>query len=157
VTGASASNMAIILRGIANALRNQDIDDLTAMLDRNVIWEGLSPDQDCHGRDQAAQRIQDLLGRRRLTFDAVEVIAHDDTVVVGVGGPRFSATPGNSQAASQVFLLFTMRYGAVVRAKIYPRREEALAAAGAADPPPAARDIAGQFRGLRGRRPDREP
>jgi SnoaL-like domain len=156
VTGSNASNMGIILGGIANALRSQDIDHLAGMLDRDVIWEGLSPDQDGHGRDQAAQRIRDFFGRRRLTFDAVEVIVHDDTVVVGVRGPRFSATPGNSQAASQVFLLFTMRHGAVVHSKIYPQREEALAAAEAADPAPAACDMADHFWGLRGWRPDRE-
>ena len=156
MTGTSASNMGIILGGIARALRHQDVDHLTGMLDRNVIWEGLSPDQDCHGRDQAAQRLRILFGRRRLTFDAVEVIAHDDTVVVGVRGPRFSVTPGNSQAASQVFLLFTMRHGAVVRSKIYPQREEALAAAKAGDPAPAAGDMADHFWGLRGWRPDRE-
>lgn len=123
------SNMEIVLGALTDALRTQDAEHLAGLLNQDVVWEGVHPDQRCDNRDQAIGIIRGFFARRQLTFDAVEVIARGDAVVVGIQGPGFNGRPGDVETVGQVFNVFTLRDGAVVRWKAYLDRQDALAAA----------------------------
>lgn len=125
----TTSNMAIMLGALADVVRNQDSEPLARLLDQNVVWEGVRPDQRCDGRDEAMGVIGGFFTHRRLTFDAVELQARGDAVVVGMHGPGLNGTPGDFETVGQVFHVFTLRDGTVIHWKAYLDRSEALAAA----------------------------
>ena len=131
------SNMEIILGALTDVLRTQNSEHLAGLLDQDVIWEGVHPDQRCDGQAQAMGVIQEFFTNRELTFDAVEVIARGDVVVVGIHGPGFNGMPGNAETVGHVFHVLTLRDGVVVRWRAYLDREDALAAAGSGGPVPA--------------------
>lgn len=131
------SNMTIIVGALADVLRAEDAVPLAGLLDENVVWEGVEPGQRCDGRDQAMGVIGGFFDNRRLTFDTLEMHAHGDVVVVGMHGPGLNGMPGDFESVGQVFHVFTLRDGAVVRWKAYRDRSEALAAAEPARPAPA--------------------
>jgi len=133
----AGSNIEIILGALADALRVQDSEHLAGLLDQDVVWEGVQADQRCDGRAQAMGVIRGFFARRELALDAVEVIARGDAVVVGMHGPGFNGIPGDFENAGQVFHVFTLREGRVVRWKTYLDRADALAAAGPGRPAPA--------------------
>jgi hypothetical protein len=129
--------MEIILGALADAVRTQDSEHLAGLLDQGVVWEGVHPDQRCDGRAQAMGVIRGFFATRELAFDAVEVVARGDVVVVGIHGPGFNGIPGDFETVGQVFHVFTLRDGIVVRWKTYLDRADALAAAGSGGPAPA--------------------
>jgi ketosteroid isomerase-like protein len=128
------NNMEIVLGVLADTLRTQDIEHLVRRLDQQVVWEGVHPGQRCDGRDQAVDVLGDFFANRELTFDAVEVMAHGDNVVVGIRGPGFNGIPEDVDTVGQMFHVFTLRDGLIVRWKAYLDREDALAAAGSGGP-----------------------
>jgi hypothetical protein len=87
------SNMEIVLRVLADTLRTQDIEHLAGLLDQQVVWEGVHPGQRCDGREQALAVLGGFFANRALSFDAVEVIARGDVVVMGIEGPGFNGIP----------------------------------------------------------------
>ncbi len=66
-------------------------------------------------------------------MDAVEAIDAGQHVIVGLRGPGFNATPGDLDTVGQVYNVFTLSDGKVIRWRDYLAREQALAAAGASD------------------------
>jgi limonene-1,2-epoxide hydrolase len=128
------NNMEIVLGVLADTLRTQDIEHLVRRLDEQVVWEGVHPGQRCDGRDQAVDVLGGFFANRELTFDAVEVMAHGDNVVVGIRGPGFNGIPEDVDTVGQMFHVFTLRDGLVVRWKAYLDREDALAAGGSGGP-----------------------
>jgi hypothetical protein len=126
---ATASNMAVVLGAVADAVRSQDSTPLAALLDEHVVWEGVSADQRCEGQHQAMHIISGFFSRHRLTFDAVEVVAQGDMIVVGMRGPGFNGTPGDTTTPGQLFHVMTLHDGAVLRWKSYLDRDEAYTAA----------------------------
>jgi ketosteroid isomerase-like protein len=131
------NNMETILGVLADTVRTQDIEHLVQLLDQNVIWEGAQPGQRCDGRDQAMGVLGGFFDSRHLVFDSVELVANGDNVVVGISGPGLNGIPGDLNSVGQVFHVFTLRDGRVVRWKAYLDRQDALAAAGANGPVPA--------------------
>jgi ketosteroid isomerase-like protein len=131
------NNMVIILGALADTVRTQDIEHLTGLLDTDVVWEGVHPGQRCDGRDQAMRVLGGFFASRELVFDAVEVIARGDAVVVGIRGPGFNGIPEDFETVGQVFQVFTLGDGLVVRWRAYLDREDALAAAGSGGSVPA--------------------
>jgi hypothetical protein len=97
------NNMVIILGALADTVRTQDIEHLTGLLDTDVVWEGVHPGQRCDGRDQARRVLGGFFASRELVFDAVEVIARGDAVVVGIRGPGFNGIPEDFETVGQVF------------------------------------------------------
>ncbi len=128
------NNMEIVLGVLAQTLRTQDVEHLAGLLDEHVVWEGVHPGQRCDGRDQAMGVLGGFFASRALTFDAVEVIARGDAVVVGLHGPGFNGVPEDFETVGQVFHVFTLRDGLIVHWKAYLDREEALAAARSGGP-----------------------
>lgn len=126
----AASNMAVVLGAVADAVRSQDSTHLAALLDEHVVWEGVSADQRCEGQHQAMHIISGFFARNRLAFDAVEVTGRGDMIVVGMRGPGFNGTPGDTTTSGQLFHVMALHGGAVLRWKSYLDRDEAYAAAG---------------------------
>jgi ketosteroid isomerase-like protein len=126
--------METILGLLTETLRAQDTEHLAGLLDQDVVWEGVHPGQRCDGRDQALGVLRGFFARRVLAFDAVEVIERGDSVVVGIHGPGFNATPGDFDTVGQAFHVLTLRDGAIVRWRAYLDRGDALAAAGPGGP-----------------------
>jgi ketosteroid isomerase-like protein len=131
------NNMEIVLRVLADTVRTHDIEHLAELLHQDVTWEGALPGQRCEGRDQALEVLGGFFASRELVLDAVEVTARGDSVVVGISGPGLNGIPGDFDTVGQVFHVFTLRDGRVVRWKAYLDRQDALAAAGAGGPLPA--------------------
>ena len=128
------NNMEIILGALADTMRSQGTEHLAKLLDPDVIWEGVQSDQRCDGRDQAMGVLGEFFANRELAFDAVEVMARGDDVVVGMQGPGLNGIPGDLETMGQVFHVLTLRDGLVVRWKAYLDREDALSAAGPGGP-----------------------
>jgi len=127
------NNMEIVLGALADTMRTQDVEHLTGLLDKDVVWDGVHAGQRCTGRDQAMGVLGGFFASRELVFDAVEVSARGASVVVGIRGPGLNGIPGDFETVGQVFHVFTLRDGLVVRWKAYLDREDALAAAGSDD------------------------
>jgi ketosteroid isomerase-like protein len=128
------SNMEIVLGVLADTLRTQDIEHLAGLLDQEVVWEGVHPGQRCDGRDQAMGVLGGFFANRELAFDAVEVIACGDVMVVGIQGPGFNGIPEDFETFGRVSHVFTLRDGLVVHWKAYLDRADALAAAESGGP-----------------------
>jgi limonene-1,2-epoxide hydrolase len=128
------SNIQIILGGLVDAVRKQDPEQITDFLAPDLVWEGIEPGLRCDGRDQAMGVIRNRFAAAPLIVDAVEAIAAGRHVIVGLRGPGFNGTPGDLETVGQIYNVFTLSGGKVIRWRDYLTREQALAAAGATDP-----------------------
>ena len=78
--------------------------------------------------------IRDRFAAAPLAVEAVEAVDAGQHVVVGLRGPGFNGTPGDLDTVGQIYNVFTLSYGKVIRWRDYLTREQALAAATASDP-----------------------
>jgi ketosteroid isomerase-like protein len=101
-----------------------------ALLDEDVTWKGLRAEWVCHGREEVIQTFRWGLEQRR-DIDALEFTRTDDQVVLGARGPSITEV-GREPLRGQIFNVFTLRDGRIVRIDDYRGRSEALAAAGVA-------------------------
>jgi len=129
----SARNIDIVLGGLADAMRSRDPERIAEFLGPDLVWEGLEPGLRCDGRQQAMSLIRNRFAAAPLIVQAVEVIEAGAHVIVGLRGPGFNGTPGDPGTVGQIFNVFTLSEGKVVRWRDYLTRREALAAANAED------------------------
>lgn len=127
----ASGELELILSGLIEAVRDQDPEHIAALLAPDVVWEGIRPDLRCDGRQEAMDVIRHRFAAGPFVVEAVEVIAGDGAVAVGLRGPGFNATPGDLETVGQIYNVFSVRDGKVVRWRDYLARREALAAAGA--------------------------
>ncbi|MGH3197642.1 MAG: nuclear transport factor 2 family protein [Streptosporangiaceae bacterium] len=128
----ASGELELILSGLVGAVRDQDPEHIAAFLAPDVVWEGTSPDLRCDGREQAMEVIRHRFAAGPFAVEAVEVVAGESAVAVGLRGPGFNETPGDLETVGQIYNVFSVRDGKVVRWRDYLVRREALAAAGAA-------------------------
>ena len=131
----AARNIDIILGGLADAIRSRDPERFAEFLRPDLVWEGLEPGLRCDGRQQAMSVIRNRFAAAPLIVQAVEVIEAGQHVIVGLRGPGFNGTPGDLETVGQIFNVFTLSDGKVVRWRDFLTRQEALAAAHAEDQP----------------------
>lgn len=131
----SARNIDIVLGGLADAMRSRDPERIAEFLDPDLVWEGLEPGLRCDGRQQAMSLIRNRFAAAPFIVQAVEAIEAGPHVIVGLRGPGFNGTPGDLETAGQIFNVFTLSDGKVVRWRDFLTRREALAAANAEDQP----------------------
>jgi ketosteroid isomerase-like protein len=100
------------------------VDALADVLDPDVVWQGLSAELVCTGRDQ----VLALLGRRRwpLRVSRIEAAEAGDRVAISVEGPDFPSTDLLG-AADPRSLVLTFRDGRVVRMESFRTAGEAFA------------------------------
>jgi len=119
-------NIEIILGGLVDAVRNQDPERITEFLAADLVWEGLEPGLRCDGREQAMGVIRNRFAAGPLTVEAVEVIDAGQHVIVGLRGPGFNGTLGDLDTVGQIYNVFTLSDGQVIRWRDYLTREQAL-------------------------------
>jgi limonene-1,2-epoxide hydrolase len=128
-------NIDNVLGGLADAIRSRDPQPIAEFLGPGLVWEGVEPGLRCDGRQQAMSVIRNRFAAAPLTVQAVEAIEAGQHVIVGLRGPGFNGTPGDLETVGQIFNVFTLSEGKVVRWRDFLTRREALAAANAEDQP----------------------
>jgi ketosteroid isomerase-like protein len=126
----SQQNLETVMIDFLGALRRGDFEAASALLDPDVAWQGLREEWACHGRDDVIDTFRWGLNERR-DVDALEFIRAGDRVVMGARG-RSLTEVGAEPLEGQIFNVFTLRDGRIVRIDDYRRRSEALSAAGIA-------------------------
>ena len=121
-------NLETVMIDFFGALRRSDFEAAAALLDPNAMWQGLRPDWVCRGREEVIQTFRWGLEERR-DIDAVEFTRGRERVVLGVRGPSMTEV-GGERLEGQIFNVFTLRDGHIVRIDDYRRRGEAFSAAG---------------------------
>lgn len=121
-------NLETVMIDFFGALRRGDFDAAAGLLDPDVSWQGLREEWVCHGREEVLDTFRwGLEGRREI--DGIEFTRAGEQVVLGVRGQSISEV-GGEPLEGQIFNVFTLRDGRIVRIDDYRRRGEALAAAG---------------------------
>jgi hypothetical protein len=113
-----------------NARRVHDLALLESQLDPDVVHQGVLPDLLCNNRHEVLANVQRGFARDGFGVDRLELIDAGDRVVVGLAGPRFSDVPW-APLNGQIYVVYTLRDGRIVRMDDYLLRADAIAAAGA--------------------------
>ena len=116
--------LAAILSAWAHVLRTGATAELAAILDPDVVWQGILPGQICRGRDE----VLDILGRNRPRpprITRLEAQESGERVAVFVEGPDFPAGDPLPAGAPRSLVL-TFRGGKVVEMRSFARRGEAF-------------------------------
>jgi ketosteroid isomerase-like protein len=121
-------NLETVMIDFFGAVRRGDFDAAAALLDPDVAWQGLREEWVCHGREEVIETFRQGLEERR-DIDGLEFTRGGDQVVLGARGPSITEVAGEP-LEGQIFNVFTLRDGRIVRIDDYRRRGEALAAAG---------------------------
>jgi len=111
-----------------NARRSRDLALLTSQLDPDVVHQGVLPELLCNNRDEVLANVRRGFAREDFGVDRLELIAAGDRVVVGLACPRFDEVPW---LKGQLYMVYTLRDGRIVRMDDYLTRADAIAAAGA--------------------------
>ena len=114
-----------------HARRRHDLAAVAAGLDPRVVHSGVEPGLVCIGRDQVLENVRNSFAHDDPGLERIELIDAGDRVVVGLAGPRFRDHPF---LTGQLFIVFTVYDGKIVRMDDYRTRDEALRAAGAPAP-----------------------
>ncbi len=86
-------NLETVLLDYLSAIRAGDPDAIRAVLDPEVIWQGLHDEWVCHGPDEVIKTLQEGLRLRR-DVAALEFIPGGNRVVMGVRGPAIDEVGG---------------------------------------------------------------
>jgi len=105
-----------------------DMEAIAAQLHPDVVHQGVSDELVCRGREEVLERIRRSSGGDA-GIDHLELVDAGDRVIVGLAGPRFLEVPW---LQGQLFIVFTIRDGLIVRMDDHRTRSEAFTAAGAA-------------------------
>ncbi len=121
-------NLEIVVLDYLGAIRTGDGEAIRAVLDPDVTWQGLHEDWVCNGPDEV---IETLRQERQLRRDvaALEFIRAGDRVLMGVRGPALDEV-GGEPLNGQIFNVFTLSNGKIVRIEDHRLRSEALGSAG---------------------------
>jgi ketosteroid isomerase-like protein len=124
-------NLETVMIDFFGALRRGDFEAAAALLDPGVSWQGLREEWVCHGREEVVETFRWGLEQRR-EIDALEFTRGGEKVVLGARGASIDAV-GDEPLEGQIFNVFTLRGGRIVRIDDYRCRSEALTAAGIAE------------------------
>jgi hypothetical protein len=113
-----------------HARRTRDLALLESQLDSHAVHQGVLPELVCNNRDEILANIQRGFARDDFGVDRLELIDAGDRVIVGLAGPRFSEVPW-APLNGQIYVVYTLQEGRIVRMDDYLSRAEAIAAGGA--------------------------
>lgn len=114
-----------------HARRRRDLDAVAASLDPDLVHQGVLPDLVCNGRGPVVDRMRASLDHGDTGVEHLELNAAGESVVVGIAGPRFREIPFLD---GEIFMVFKVRDGRIVRIDDYRSREEAFGAVEAPAP-----------------------
>ena len=120
-------NLETVIFDYLGALREGNQEAVRAVLDPNVTWQGLHEDWVCHGPDEVIETLQEGLRLRR-DVAALEFVRAGSRLVMGVRGPSLDEV-GGEPLDGQIFNVFTLSNGKIVRIEDYRLRADALKAA----------------------------
>ena len=123
-------NIKIILADWLDALHRHDFATVERRMDPEVFWQGVREDFVCTNREEAMEMLRDEQQREEQGVEALELIATEEKVVLGVRSTQQQEI-GGVPIGGQIFQVFTLRDqdGRIVRVDEYRRRSEALEAA----------------------------
>ncbi len=121
-------NLETVLLDYLGAIRTGDDEAIRAVLDPDVTWQGLHEEWVCHGPDDVIETLRQGLKLRR-DVTALEFIRAGDQVVMGVRGSAIDEV-GGELLDGQIFNVFTLRNGRIVRIEDYRSQAQALDSAG---------------------------
>jgi hypothetical protein len=124
------SNVEIIWADWVDAIRRGDIERLAARVTPTTVHRGVRPELICRDGAEVVENAR-ASSEQLPSVEAIELIDAGDRVVLGIRAPDI----GPEGDRGQVFIVFTLRDGLIVEIQDYLGRQEALAAAGTADPP----------------------
>jgi RimJ/RimL family protein N-acetyltransferase len=113
------------------ARRQRDLEALSAGLDPDVVHQGVMPELVCNGRDEVLANVHSSFDRDDFGVERLELNAAGECVIVGIVGPRFREIPFLD---GEIFIVFTVRDGLIVRMDDYRTREDAFSAVEASAP-----------------------
>jgi hypothetical protein len=122
-------NIKAILAGWLDALRRHDLDAVERRMAPDVFWQGIREDLVCADREEAMELLREQQ-REEHGVEALELVATEEKVMLGVRSTQLQEI-GGVPLGGQIFQVFTLREGVIVRVDEYQRRSEALTAAGA--------------------------
>jgi ketosteroid isomerase-like protein len=128
MAGIGQENLETVMIDFFGALRGGDFEAAAVLLDPDVAWQGLREEWVCHGREEVIETFRSGLEERR-DIDGLEFTRGGNQVVLGARGPSMTEV-GGEPLEGQIFNVFTLRDGRILRIDDYRRRAEALAAAG---------------------------
>ena len=121
-------NIKTILAGWLDALRRHDLAAVERRMAPDVFWQGIREDFVCEDREEAMELLREQQ-REEHGVEALELVATEEKVMLGVRSTQLQEV-GGVPLGGQIFQVFTLRDGIIVRVDEYERRSEALAAAG---------------------------
>ena len=119
-------NLELVLVGWVDAQRRNDVETIARHLHPDVVWQGLRPDLVCRNRDHVLDNVRAGNGRRP-DVAGIELLAEGDQVLFGVQSPDLVDIAGE-ELHGQVYEVFTIADGLIVRMDEYRTRDEALMA-----------------------------
>ena len=122
-------NIETILTGWLDALHRHDLDAVERRMAPDFFWQGIREDFVCEDREAALALLRERQ-REEHGVEALELVATEEKVVLGVRSTQLREV-GGVPLGGQIFQVFTLREGVIVRVEEYERRGEALAATGA--------------------------
>jgi hypothetical protein len=122
-------NIKVILADWLDALRRHDLDAIEQRMAPEVFWQGIREDFVCVDRAEAMKLLRQQ-EREEHGVEALELVATEEKVVLGVRSNQLREV-GGVPLGGQIFQVFTLRDGIIVRVDEYELRGEALAAADA--------------------------
>jgi limonene-1,2-epoxide hydrolase len=126
-------NLEVVVAWL-DAMRRRDLTAVERLLEPDVVWRGLPVDAVCHDRAEVLDMLRaDELHEGVRSIDALELVAGNGGVVLGVRSPEFHEI-GDVPLAGQLFNVFTVRDGRIASIQDYANRAVALSAAGAKEP-----------------------
>jgi ketosteroid isomerase-like protein len=120
-----------------DALRRQDIAQLTDLLDPAACWwavgQTLDQSPGCGSRDEIAAMLRRGFSRQATAaVEALELAASDDHVLIGRRNPELIELNG-VPLYGQEFIVLTVAQGTITTLRSYAGRAEARQAAGLSD------------------------
>jgi len=112
-----------------NARRSRDLARLESQFDPGVVHQGVLPELVCNNRQEVLENVQRGFSRDDFGVDRLELIDAGERVLVGLAGPRFREAPW-APLNSQIYVVYTIREGRIVRMEDFLTRAQAAAAAG---------------------------
>jgi ketosteroid isomerase-like protein len=126
------ANLELVIDWI-EALRRNDIDSLADRFHPDVTWQDVAGSIACRGREQVLAWLRASPARPH-QVDALELVANHEHVVLGVHDETRQELAG-VDLHGQLFTVFTLRDGQIVKLRDFAHRAEALAEAGRGDHP----------------------
>ena len=122
-------NIRMILTDWLGALHRRDFEAVERSMDPDIVWQGVREDFVCPNRAAVLEMLHEWQFEDH-GVEALELVATEDRVVLGVRSTQLQEI-GGVPLGGQIFNVFTLSDGRIIRIDDYPRRGEALAAAGA--------------------------